>query len=75
VNAQQRLPREGSAEAVAQEPVKRADTERSHKQPLDALVWKRVLELRRLGVAGQSPGKQHEHTAIAEPSQRKRERT
>jgi hypothetical protein len=73
MDAQQRLPREGSAEAVTQQPVKRADTQRSDTQVLHALIRKCSLKLRRLDVARQSPGEQHANTAIAEPSQRKRE--
>ena len=74
VDAEQRLPREGPAEPVAQEPVDRADAERSHRQPPDALRAERLLEPRRLRPLDEPPGEQQAHVARVEPSQRERER-
>ena len=74
VDAEQRLAREGPAEPVAQEPMERADAERSHRQPLDALRAERLLESRRLRSVDEPPGEQQEHAARGEPSQRERER-
>jgi len=68
VDAEQRLACEGPVEPVAQERVERADAERSHRQPLDALRAERVLQLRRLGAVDAPSGEQHEHTARSEPS-------
>ena len=74
VDPQQRLAGEGRAEPVAQEPVQRAEAERSHAQPLHGLHTERRLERRRLRSFDDPPGEQQEHAAGVEPSERERER-
>jgi hypothetical protein len=74
VDPEQCLAREGPAEPVAQEAVKRADAERSDRQSLDALRTKGLLEFRRLRFVDNSPGEEHEYTVPAQPSQRERKR-
>ena len=74
VDAKQGLMREGPVEPVAQEPMERADAERAHSQPLDAVCSERPLELRRLRVVGQAAGEQDENPIHAEASQGKRKR-
>jgi hypothetical protein len=69
VDAQQCLAREHPAEAIAQEAMQRANAERSHGQPLDALRTKRLLESRRLRSVDEPPGEQQEYTVAGEPSQ------
>ena len=44
VDAEQRLTGEGLPEAVTQQPMERADAERSHRQSLDALATQRLLQ-------------------------------
>ena len=73
VDAEQRLASERPPQAVVQEPMERADAERTDRQPLQALRCERLLELRRLGPVGEPPGEQHEHRARGEPSQGERE--
>ena len=69
MDAEQRLAREGPAEPVAQEPVERADAERPHRQPLDALGAERLLEPRRLRSVADPPGEQQD--ARGSPSSRR----
>ena len=61
VDAEQRLAGERPPEAVVQEPMERADAERSHPQPLDALRIQRLLQPRRLGAIDEPSGEQHEN--------------
>ena len=73
MDAEQCLAREGPAEPVAQQPMERADAERPHRQPLDALRTERLLESRLLRSVDEPPGEQQEHVVRGEPSQRERE--
>jgi len=69
VDAEQGLAREGPAEPVAQEPMKRARAERSQRQPLHILRTQRVLEPRRLRSVTDPAGEQQGHLVRGEPSQ------
>ena len=73
VDAEQRLAAERPPETVAQQPMERADAERSNRQPLDAPRLQRLLQPGRLGAGDKPPGEQHENRARSESSQRKRE--
>ena len=74
MDAEQCLAGEGPPQAVVQEPMERADAERSNRQPLDARRIQRFLQPGRLG-AGDGPlGEEHEDTARSKSSQRERER-
>ena len=73
VDAEQRLPREGSVEPVEQEAVQGADAERPDRQPPDALLLERLFELGRAWAFPEPPRQQHEHAVGLDPSQRERE--
>ena len=74
VDAEQRLAGERPPETVVQQPMERADAERSNRQPLDAPRIQRLLQPGRLGASDEPPGEQHENRARSESSQRKRKR-
>ena len=74
VDAEQRLAGERPPETVAQQPMERADAERSNRQPLDALRIQRLLQPGRLGASDEPPGEQQENRARSESSQRERKR-
>jgi hypothetical protein len=55
VDSEQRLARDGVTGPVAEQPVKRADAQRLHRQAPDGLRDERVLEGRRAGVLAEPP--------------------
>ena len=74
MDAEQRLAGERPPETVVQQPMERADAERSNRQPLDAPRIQRLLQPGRLGAGDRPPGEQHENRARSESSQRERKR-
>lgn len=74
VDAEQRLAREGPPEPVAEQPMERADAERSHRQPLDAFWAERMLESWRVRSSNDPPREQQEHLVRGESPQRECER-
>src|SRR3954469_16337780 len=74
MDAEQCLAGERPLETVVEEPMQRADAERTYRQPLDALRGECALELRRLRSVEKPPSQQHEYTLRNQSSQRKRKR-